>query len=49
MTYRPPVAEHQISYSTKSLIRNMFSKSATLHSLALLMGSEKYSDLKLVC
>jgi hypothetical protein len=27
----------------------MFSKSAALHSPALLMGSEKYSDLKLVC
>jgi hypothetical protein len=27
----------------------MFSKSAAPHSLALLMGSEKYSDLKLVC
>jgi len=26
----------------------MFSKSAALHSLALLMGSEKYSDLKFV-
>jgi hypothetical protein len=49
MTYRPPVAEHQISYSTISLIRSMFSKSATLHNLALLMGAEKYSDIKLVC
>jgi hypothetical protein len=27
----------------------MFSKSAALHSLALLIGSEKYSDLKFVC
>ena len=27
----------------------MFSQSATLHGLALLMGSEKYSDLKFVC